>query len=43
MNEQQKMAYSNPMALANGALPPQFIRERRVGRFGYSVGLSLNK
>lgn len=43
MNAQQRMAYTHPMALAEGALPPDFITQRRVGRFGYSVGLSLNK
>jgi hypothetical protein len=43
MNEQQRLAYENPMALAGGALPPKFIRSARVGRFGYFVGLSLNK
>ncbi len=43
MNAQQKTAYAHPMALADGALPPAFMTERSYGRYGYRVGLSLNK
>jgi hypothetical protein len=43
MNELQRKAYEHPLAVANGALPESLMVQRTLGRFGYTVGLSLNK
>lgn len=43
MNELQRRAYEHPLAMATGHLPESLMVQRKVGRYGYTVGLSLNK